>query len=163
MGRSTGKGKSSVRLDNDLAHTLWLHPPSARQLASQLRSDASWLSGHGLLDYSLIVGLLNRRFYPAYAPPAHAGGGLDARGAGAREGGGAGTPGPHAGGASRERAKSEACVWGGSGQSARAPHRPPPPADAPNLSRVPAAVVEGPGLFAFGIIDILQTWTLRKR
>ncbi|KAG8469411.1 hypothetical protein KFE25_005866 [Diacronema lutheri] len=150
VGRSTSAKQSAVKLDNDLAHTLWLQPHAARLLAAQLRLDVCWLTQRGLLDYSLIVGLLTRRFFPAAQPP----------------------PKPRA---EPTDPAARACADCGADRAPTGTAAEPSGAlastigsalsrgGAATLARVPAAIVEGPGLFAFGIIDILQTWNWRKR
>jgi len=53
---------NTVLKDNDLTFKLRLQPDRAAQLGAQLREDVAFLGAMGVMDYSLLVGVHNRKF-----------------------------------------------------------------------------------------------------
>mmetsp|Transcript_24984 Transcript_24984/g.36876 ORF Transcript_24984/g.36876 Transcript_24984/m.36876 type:complete len:952 (-) Transcript_24984:91-2946(-) len=102
--------------DNDLQHKITLHPDVANALHDQILRDSAFLSGLGLMDYSLLVGVVRRKFEVMERF----------------------NPGP------------------GSGDSTDAFQR-------DSDGGMHAAVVEGPGTYYMGIIDVLQHWNWQKK
>lgn len=175
-------GFREVRKDLDLTRPLILHPADAAGLGAQLKIDADFLARHRIMDYSLLLGIHNQHFRvrvrPMRAAPGSGGGGsgngsLDGGGADAQGAGGGGgrpaadplaagpagrTDGGGADGAARAQGgalrQRKAAARGGGGAL---------PAHRAHMGGMPAVVVEGPGVYFMGIIDILQTFTWKKR
>jgi len=62
----TGRGEvmkkeSPLYFDNDIHHGIELHPAAANAIFRQLKQDANFLANQGLMDYSLLVGVVKAR------------------------------------------------------------------------------------------------------
>jgi len=62
----TGRGEvmkkeSPLYFDNDIHHGIELHPAAATSIFHQLKEDAHFLAAQGLMDYSLLVGVVKAR------------------------------------------------------------------------------------------------------
>lgn len=55
------KKESPLYLDNDIHQSIELHPAAANAIFRQLKSDAQFLAAQGLMDYSLLVGVVKAR------------------------------------------------------------------------------------------------------
>jgi 1-phosphatidylinositol-4-phosphate 5-kinase len=175
VGKGQGKGQSrdgescavrpnrphvanTVLKDNDLVFKLRLGAGSAgaggggaAQLAAQLRADADFLERMGVMDYSLLVGVHNRRFRVNQL----------GAGAGAAAAGELFSPAASAAGAGA--GAMDADEPAAAALRAAASSGPPPPFFRADAGGMDAAVIEGPGTFYLGIIDILQDWSFIKK
>lgn len=166
--------------DNDLQHRIVLEPDTAHAIAAQIRADITWLRDLNFMDYSLLIGVKRERFkvvpgqddslhgsehrptmvampispslasYPSSIDISSQGGG------GSRQ--------SHLNDMSNHR-DSQMSTWrmrmqsrGGlvSSESLNELLR-----DKENGMR--AMLVEGPGTYYLGIIDVLQQWSFTKK
>lgn len=127
---------SPLFFDNDIQQKILLMPSVANALADQVRKDVVFLREQGLMDYSLLVGIKRAKFEVLKQPED------DSR-------------------------KSDLNL-----RSSPSGNR-PSTASFSSLNENPfncdvdggmrAAVVEGPGTYYIGIIDILQEWNFSKK
>eukprot|EP01083_Nonionella_stella_P145626 456665_1 len=142
--------RSAVMKDSDLHTRFWLSQSNRKALIQQCFSDSSFLRDHQIMDYSLLIGVhyvRQRRETPWKVPISE---NLsksekddvlfdDIK--------------IHIGEQKESIEKEDA--WGIISKV----H----PIDLDNRRGINAEVIEGPGVYYFGIIDMLQVWTWRKK
>lgn len=139
--------------DNDLLHTLSLHPRVAKEVASQIRRDVVFLRDNGRMDYSLLLGVRRERF------KVHSDGAQQQQDSLSSRFGYASIP-------------EDTSSSSQSSSSQQPPHHKNHLQSAPALEdpfrreedgAMRAYIVEGPGMYYIGLIDLLQGWTWGKR
>mmetsp|Transcript_22171 Transcript_22171/g.69149 ORF Transcript_22171/g.69149 Transcript_22171/m.69149 type:complete len:909 (-) Transcript_22171:215-2941(-) len=151
-GARFAPGFSEVRKDLDLHRPLILNPADAHHLASQMKVDARFLERHRIMDYSLLLGIHNQHFRVKARHDEEDPLGVPAAGA-------ADLPKPIARRGTMVGIRKASTP--GPGALVNLPANAPP--HRAHKGGIRAVVVEGPGVYFMGIIDILQTYTLRKR
>ncbi|KAF1330101.1 Phosphatidylinositol4phosphate5kinase, partial [Globisporangium splendens] len=151
-----GRHEPNVVLkDNDLTARVRLDPKVAEELYDQLVKDANFLSRLGIMDYSLLLGVHNVEYMvnPDLAEEVEesspALGGLQ--------------------GKNRTSAQTDLTHRSGKGRAsnptANSPPRTKQRAGLPRFGTGTrrANTVVGPSIYYFGLIDILQQWTMEKK
>lgn len=170
LARPNGAHEPNVLfLDNDLTFKLRLAPETAHTLAQQLTSDSTFLEELGIMDYSLLVGVNRTHFELSLTAQGRAA----VSGAGDRRSGARRTmrrrPRGPARSASSQGLTSVLRHEGSSGGDWVAPEWAPPrgrefvPFHRKQFGGVLPRVVEGPGVYYLGVVDILQGWDISKR
>lgn len=132
--------------DNDFLQRISLRPETARALAEQIRHDVLFLRENGRMDYSLLIGVRRERFRVSTS--------------GEAAGGEASQPVVNSSlVASQHRSHHHHFLFQRDGDTATAAD--PFMREADGSFR--AYMVEGPGLYYIGMIDLLQGWTVKKR
>ena len=122
--------------DNDLTFKVMLPIADAKRIRSQLRRDVEWLASMGIMDYSMLLGA--QRKLVALDATTHSSSSQDLKR----------TPSRYV---VRRGTKDVSAI------STEAPYVAPGPA------ALRARLMEGPSKYYIGIIDYLQTWTMKKR
>lgn len=123
-----GKHQPNVVLkDMDLTTKLRLGKDEGNSMLQQLQKDSAFLSSHGIMDYSLLVGVVEVSYK------------VDPKLARSRDGDGI---------------LPTVCTAGRDGRHS---------IKQSTKGLRPSEGIVGPGFYYLGIVDILQTWTWRKR
>jgi len=171
-----GAFRNVVFKDNDLNRTVRLAPRDRETFLRQVRRDAFFLRSCNIMDYSLLLGVHHTSHQVPMLSPrpndgaaggsgaAHLGlspsqGGMHsgdsfASNAGSNGNGGGGGA---SGGVSSLSNPRSSGLWGPVGSAA------PPGAFQYCDGGVQASIIEGPGIYFFGIIDILQEYNTSKK
>ena len=151
-GSAAARGGRNVLKDNDLARPLRLARASALEaIGAQVDADVSFLAAHGLMDYSLLVGVCHPRLEQPHTPTSPGGGGML-------------SPGPSPGRRRCRRRRGDRgaarrALWDGAAPPAPWADR----ADGGAEGAVAAADgTEEAALVYFGLIDVLTKWGARK-
>ena len=156
MDRHAKTRASKVRLDSDWPPSKYLQVSSsaARRLLAQVCGDVIFLRSCGLMDYSMLIGIHHVTEQRLLREPGACGGALTCRSSVCYN---------------SRMSSGEVCVGGGvtsplahGALSSLATEN-----NAHELQEGPhsfsAVVLEGPGLYRMGLIDLLQEWTVLKR
>ena len=143
--------EGAVLKDNDLARPLRLARASALEaIGAQVDADVSFLAAHGLMDYSLLVGVCHPRLEQPHTPTSPGGGGMMSPGP---------SPGPSPLPSPAGRPARRTTLWDGAAPPAPWADR----ADGGAEGAVAAADgTEEAALVYFGLIDVLTKWGARK-
>jgi hypothetical protein len=142
--RMREEGSAPLLFDNDIQQKITLIPSVAKSLASQIANDIIFLKSQGLMDYSLLVGVKRQRFEVIKEN-------LDAASSSSNR---------------RETfhgTRGSVVIDTGASALASIAIDEKNPFQKHEDGGVRAAIVEGPGTFYFGIIDVLQEWNLKKK
>lgn len=136
--------------DNDFLQRISLRPETARALSEQIRQDVLFLRENGRMDYSLLIGVRRERFRVSSLTNNNSN-----------------ASGDRPSDSFSYSFTSKPSILGQTTTPAFVSHHLQTGAEDPFLREVDgsfrAYMVEGPGLYYIGMIDLLQGWTLKKR